>query len=80
MNILITADQLGKYERIFSFMVSLKHVSFLLADSWHSLKLSTQTHSIDSESQQFRQLHLIRYIASFEDFVHCSPNMLTKCV
>ena len=63
MNILIPPDQLTKYERIFSFMVSLKHISYLLADSWHSLKLSTQTHQIESgQSHQFRQLHLIRYI------------------
>lgn len=60
MNILITAEHIGMYEKIFSFLVSLKHISYLLADSWQSLKLSTQAHSIDSESPQFRQLHLIR--------------------
>ena len=76
MNILIPPDQLTKYERIFSFMVSLKHISYLLADSWHSLKLSTQTHQIESsQSHQFRQLHLIRYIIPKTNYIRtdCLP-------
>lgn len=73
MNILITKEHINMYERIFSFMLSLRHISYVLSDSWHSLKLSTQTHSIDSESQQFRQLHLIRWVIA-----HVSVSMLTN--
>ena len=63
MNVILPREQLEKYEKIFTFMLSLKHVSYLLADGWHSLKFSQQSHpDANRESTQLRQIHLIRFV------------------
>ncbi|XP_052781322.1 gamma-tubulin complex component 6-like [Mya arenaria] len=59
MNIVITKNSLHKYSQVFSFMLQLKRVVWILKDVWHRLKRDALIHRLD-QLYEFRELHLFR--------------------
>ncbi|XP_022099325.1 gamma-tubulin complex component 6-like isoform X2 [Acanthaster planci] len=59
-NIVITDTCLAKYNRVFSFLLQLKRISWVLRDIYFQLKRSAMVSHADN-SPQFRQLQLFRH-------------------
>ncbi|XP_063163979.1 gamma-tubulin complex component 6 [Candoia aspera] len=60
LNIVITENCMNKYNKIFSFLLQLKHMVWTLKDVWFHLKRTALvTHA--SNSVQFRQLQLYKH-------------------
>ncbi|KAM6419136.1 gamma-tubulin complex component 6 [Pluvialis apricaria] len=60
LNIVITESCMNKYNKIFSFLLQLKHMVWTLKDVWFHLK-RTALVSRASNSVQFRQLQLYKH-------------------
>ncbi|KAM9247966.1 gamma-tubulin complex component 6 [Leptosomus discolor] len=60
LNIVITESCMNKYNKIFSFLLQLKHMVWTLKDVWFHLK-RTALVSHASNSVQFRQLQLYKH-------------------
>nr|XP_009684704.1 PREDICTED: gamma-tubulin complex component 6 isoform X1 [Struthio camelus australis] len=60
LNIVITESCMNKYNKIFSFLLQLKHMVWTLKDVWFHLK-RTALVSRASSSVQFRQLQLYKH-------------------
>ncbi|XP_037744941.1 gamma-tubulin complex component 6 isoform X2 [Chelonia mydas] len=60
LNIVITESCMNKYNKIFSFLLQLKHMVWTLKDIWFHLK-RTALVSRASNSVQFRQLQLYKH-------------------
>ncbi|XP_055664415.1 gamma-tubulin complex component 6 isoform X2 [Falco peregrinus] len=60
LNIVITESCMSKYNKIFSFLLQLKHMVWTLKDVWFHLK-RTALVSGASNSVQFRQLQLYKH-------------------
>ncbi|XP_071589899.1 gamma-tubulin complex component 6 isoform X2 [Heliangelus exortis] len=60
LNIVITESCMNKYNKIFSFLLQLKHMVWTLKDVWFHLK-RTALVSCASNSVQFRQLQLYKH-------------------
>ncbi|XP_019364846.1 PREDICTED: gamma-tubulin complex component 6 [Gavialis gangeticus] len=60
LNIVITESCMNKYNKIFSFLLQLKHMVWTLKDVWFHLK-RTALVSRTSNSVQFRQLQLYKH-------------------
>uniref|UniRef100_A0A8C8RWV7 Gamma-tubulin complex component 6 n=1 Tax=Pelusios castaneus TaxID=367368 RepID=A0A8C8RWV7_9SAUR len=60
LNIVITESCMSKYNKIFSFLLQLKHMVWTLKDIWFHLK-RTALVSRASNSVQFRQLQLYKH-------------------
>ncbi|XP_039367985.1 gamma-tubulin complex component 6 isoform X2 [Mauremys reevesii] len=60
LNIVITESCMNKYNKIFSFLLQLKHMVWTLRDIWFHLK-RTALVSPASNSVQFRQLQLYKH-------------------
>ncbi|KAK1169289.1 gamma-tubulin complex component 6 [Acipenser oxyrinchus oxyrinchus] len=60
LNIVITDSCMNKYNRIFSFLLQLKHMVWTLRDVWFHLKRAALVKGAGS-SVQFRQLQLYRH-------------------
>ncbi|XP_030334160.1 gamma-tubulin complex component 6 [Strigops habroptila] len=60
LNIIITESCMNKYNKIFSFLLQLKHMVWTLKDVWFHLK-RTALVSRASNSVQFRQLQLYKH-------------------
>ncbi|XP_019618459.1 PREDICTED: gamma-tubulin complex component 6-like [Branchiostoma belcheri] len=60
LNIVITDTTINKYNKIFSFMLQLKRITWVLKDIWFHLKRSAVTERAGNSSQ-FRQLQLFRH-------------------
>ncbi|XP_054255475.1 gamma-tubulin complex component 6 [Indicator indicator] len=60
LNIVITESCMNKYNKIFSFLLQLKHMVWTLKDIWFHLK-RTALVSHASNSVQFRQLQLYKH-------------------
>ncbi|XP_041114318.1 gamma-tubulin complex component 6 [Polyodon spathula] len=60
LNIVITDSCMNKYNRIFSFLLQLKHMVWTLRDVWFHLKRAAMVKGAGS-SVQFRQLQLYRH-------------------
>ncbi|KAM6321068.1 gamma-tubulin complex component 6 [Aegotheles albertisi] len=60
LNIVITESCMNKYNKIFSFLLQLKHMVWTLKDVWFHLK-RTALVSHASDSVQFRQLQLYKH-------------------
>lgn len=59
LNIVITDSLINKYSTVFSFMLQLKRIVWVLKDVWHRLKRGALIHKAGN-SVQFRQLQLYR--------------------
>ncbi|XP_045164903.2 gamma-tubulin complex component 6-like [Mercenaria mercenaria] len=59
LNIVITENSLHKYSQVFSFMLQLKRVVWVLKDVWNRLKRDAIVHKLD-RLFEFRELHLFR--------------------
>ncbi|XP_014819222.1 PREDICTED: gamma-tubulin complex component 6 isoform X2 [Calidris pugnax] len=60
LNIVITESCMNKYNKIFSFLLQLKHMVWTLKDVWFHLKRTALVSSA-SNSVQFRQLQLYKH-------------------
>ncbi|XP_035678118.1 gamma-tubulin complex component 6-like [Branchiostoma floridae] len=60
LNIVITDTTINKYNKIFSFMLQLKRISWVLKDIWFHLKRCAITNRAGNSSQ-YRQLQLFRH-------------------
>ncbi|CAI5785319.1 gamma-tubulin complex component 6 [Podarcis lilfordi] len=60
MNIVITENCMNKYNKIFSFLLQLKHMVWTLKDVWFHLKRTALVKHA-SNSVQFRQLQLYKH-------------------
>ncbi|KAJ8374067.1 hypothetical protein SKAU_G00046470 [Synaphobranchus kaupii] len=60
LNIIITDTCMNKYNRLFSFLLQLKHMVWTLRDVWFHLKRAALVKGAGS-SVQFRQLQLYRH-------------------
>uniref|UniRef100_A0A8C9WPU1 Gamma-tubulin complex component 6 n=1 Tax=Scleropages formosus TaxID=113540 RepID=A0A8C9WPU1_SCLFO len=60
LNIVITDNCMNKYNRLFSFLLQLKHMVWTLRDVWFHLKRAALVKGA-SHSTQFRQLQLYRH-------------------
>ncbi|KAJ8245696.1 hypothetical protein GJAV_G00273510 [Gymnothorax javanicus] len=60
LNIIITDSCMNKYNRLFSFLLQLKHMVWTLRDVWFQLKRAALVKGAGS-SVQFRQLQLYRH-------------------
>ncbi|XP_064175599.1 gamma-tubulin complex component 6 [Anguilla rostrata] len=60
LNIIITDSCMNKYNRLFSFLLQLKHMVWTLRDVWFHLKRAALVKGAGS-SVQFRQLQLFRH-------------------
>ncbi|KAM6937282.1 gamma-tubulin complex component 6 [Xenentodon cancila] len=60
MNIIITDSCMNKYNRLFSFLLQLKHMVWSLRDVWFHLKRTALVKGA-GRSVQFRQLQLYRH-------------------
>ncbi|CAH1265550.1 TUBGCP6 [Branchiostoma lanceolatum] len=60
LNIVITDTTINKYNKIFSFMLQLKRITWVLKDIWFHLKRSAITNRAGNSSQ-YRQLQLFRH-------------------
>lgn len=60
LNIIITDSCMSKYNRLFSFLLQLKHMVWSLRDVWFHLKRTALVKGA-GRSVQFRQLHLYRH-------------------
>ncbi|KAL4226032.1 Gamma-tubulin complex component 6 [Mactra antiquata] len=59
LNIVITDNSLHKYAQVFSFMLQLKRVVWILKDVWNRLKRDALVHRVGN-LYEFRHLHLCR--------------------
>lgn len=59
LNIVITDNSLHKYSQVFSFMLQLKRVVWVLKDIWNRLKRDALVHHLD-QLFELRELHLFR--------------------
>ncbi|KAL5014919.1 hypothetical protein ScPMuIL_009189 [Solemya velum] len=59
VNIVITEASIDKYGKVFSFMLQLKRIVWVLKDVWHRLKRDAVIHGA-GHAPKFRQLHLYR--------------------
>lgn len=59
LNIVVTDNSIHKYRQVFTFMLQLKRIVWVLKDVWHRLKRDALVHKAGM-SYQFRQLHLYR--------------------
>ncbi|XP_052265860.1 gamma-tubulin complex component 6-like isoform X2 [Dreissena polymorpha] len=59
LNIVITENSLDKYCQVFSFMLQLKRVVWVLKDVWNRLKRDGLVHKL-AQVFEFRELHLYR--------------------
>ncbi|KAM4038441.1 LOW QUALITY PROTEIN: gamma-tubulin complex component 6 [Anomaloglossus baeobatrachus] len=60
LNIVITDNCINKYNKIFSFLLQLKHMVWTLRDVWFHLKRTALVNQA-SNSVQYRQLQLYRH-------------------
>ncbi|XP_048863547.1 gamma-tubulin complex component 6 isoform X2 [Brienomyrus brachyistius] len=60
LNIIITDSCMDKYNRLFSFLLQLKHMVWTLRDVWFHLKRAALVKGA-GQSTQFRQLQLYRH-------------------
>ncbi|XP_043944728.1 gamma-tubulin complex component 6 [Protopterus annectens] len=60
LNIVITESCMNKYNKIFSFLLQLKHMVWTLKDVWFHLKRTALVNGASS-SVQFRQLQLFKH-------------------
>ncbi|KAI1882307.1 hypothetical protein AGOR_G00249330 [Albula goreensis] len=60
LNIIITDSCMNKYNRLFSFLLQLKHMVWTLRDVWFHLKRAALVKGA-GQSVQFRQLQLYRH-------------------
>ncbi|MEE6481103.1 hypothetical protein FKM82_012751 [Ascaphus truei] len=60
LNIVITETCMNKYNKIFSFLLQLKHMVWTLGDVWFHLKRTALVNKA-SNSVQYRQLQLYRH-------------------
>ncbi|KAM9496353.1 gamma-tubulin complex component 6 [Clarias gariepinus] len=60
LNIIITDNCMNKYNRLFSFLLQLKHMVWSLSDVWFHLKRTAVVKGA-GRSVQFRQLQLYRH-------------------
>ncbi|KAL2093859.1 hypothetical protein ACEWY4_011171 [Coilia grayii] len=60
LNIIITDSSMNKYNRLFSFLLQLKHMVWTLRDVWFRLKRIARVKGVGS-SAQFHQLQLYRH-------------------
>ncbi|KAM6961186.1 gamma-tubulin complex component 6 [Aplochiton taeniatus] len=60
LNIIITDSCMNKYNRLFSFLLQLKHMVWSLRDVWFHLKRTALVKGA-AQSVQFRQLQLYRH-------------------
>ncbi|XP_073508207.1 gamma-tubulin complex component 6 isoform X2 [Phyllobates terribilis] len=60
LNIVITDNCINKYNKIFSFLLQLKHMVWTLRDVWFHLKRTALVNQA-SNSSQYRQLQLYRH-------------------
>ncbi|KAJ8321814.1 hypothetical protein KUTeg_000285 [Tegillarca granosa] len=75
VNIIITDKCITKYSKVFSFMLQLKRVVWVLKDVWHKLKRDALVHKVGSSSQ-FRQLQLYRQ--EMQHFVKVMQGYITN--
>ncbi|XP_041349185.1 gamma-tubulin complex component 6-like [Gigantopelta aegis] len=59
VNIVLTESSMRKYSRLFSFMLQLKRIVWILKDIWHRLKRDSVVVGVGN-SPQFRQVQLHR--------------------
>lgn len=67
LNIVITEKSVVKYNKVFSFMLRLKRLSWVLRDIWFHLKHVAYSRNV-AGSPQLRQLQLFRH--EMQHFVH----------
>ncbi|XP_012692792.2 gamma-tubulin complex component 6 isoform X1 [Clupea harengus] len=60
LNIIITDSCMNKYNRLFSFLLQLKHMVWTLRDVWFQLKRTARVKGVGG-SVQFHQLQLYRH-------------------
>ncbi|RXM94295.1 Gamma-tubulin complex component 6 [Acipenser ruthenus] len=77
LNIVITDSCMNKYNRIFSFLLQLKHMVWTLRDIWFHLKRAALVKGAGS-SVQFRQLQLYRHGCA--GLSRCPCALVTKLV
>ncbi|XP_074657385.1 gamma-tubulin complex component 6-like [Tubulanus polymorphus] len=77
LNIVITDNCLDKYNRVFTFMLQMKRISWIIKDIWHRLKHDATVNDM-TRSVQFR--HLQTYRHEMDHFVHTMQGYLSTQV